>query len=209
MRSQSLLLTGLAIFLTTFPAFAEPTMIVDKEKKEIRMLCEVNGKYFAMSTRHGVVYASGSNGEKSILRGLADEKAFHQALLDIGATPGNNLTAKDMTAGADNGVSVQGSKLDLFVTWEGLDKELPFAAIVKANPVRPMDARFGGNLEAAKKANTGCVFCLDSCAVGIVSDAAYPTGSTQNKVATFYGNEIVLPKDSTQVTVTFRLKDQQ
>ena len=68
-----------------------------------------------------------------------------------------------------------------------------------------MDLRFGGNLESAKKNNTGCVLCLDSCATGITSDAAYPTGTTQNNVVKFYGDENVLPEDGKVVTVTFRL----
>lgn len=67
-----------------------------------------------------------------------------------------------------------------------------------------MDLRFG-NIESAKENNTGCVLCLDSCATGIVSDAAWPTGTTQNDVAKFYGDKDVLPEDGTQVTVVFRL----
>lgn len=180
-------------------------LVVDKEAKEIKMLCEVNGKYFTEATRHGIVFAKGSNGEKSVLRGLADEKEFHQALLDIGAKAGNNLKAADMKAGADNGVAVDGDKLNAVVTWEGQDKEIPFADIIKASIEKPMDLRFGGNLESAKKNNTGCVLCLDSCATGITSDAAYPTGATQNKVVKFYGDEDVLPEDGKVVTVTFRL----
>lgn len=180
-------------------------LVVNKEAKEIKMLAEVNGKYFTEATRHGVVFADGSNGEKSVLRGLADEKEFHQALLDIGATAGNNLVAADMKAGADNGKSADGDKLVAVVTWDGQDKEIPFADIIKASEERPMDLRFGGNLESAKKNNTGCVLCLDSCATGITSDAAYPTGTTQHDVVKFYGDESVLPKDGTVVTVTFRL----
>ncbi|MBU3145166.1 YdjY domain-containing protein [Clostridium sp. CF012] len=180
-------------------------LVVNKETKEIKMLCEVNGKYFTEATRHGVVFAKGSNGEKSALRGLADEKEFHQALLDIGAKPGNNLKAADMKASADKGVAVDGDKLSAVVTWEGQDKEIPFEDIIKASVEKPMDLRFGGNLESAKKNNTGCVLCLDSCATGITSDAAYPTGTTQNDVVKFYGDESVLPKDGTVVTVTFRL----
>ena len=180
-------------------------LIVDKEAKEIKMLCEVNGKYFTESTRHGVVFAEGSNGEKSVLRGLADEKEFHQALLDIGAKAGNNLKAEDMKAKADNGVAVEGDKLIAVVTWEGQDKEIPFEDIIKASVEKPMDLRFGGNLESAKKNKTGCVLCLDSCATGITSDAANPTGTTQNKVVKFLGDESVLPKDGKVVTVTFRL----
>lgn len=41
---------------------------VDKDKKEIVMLCEVNGT-FTEPTRHGIVYKGGSNGEKAVLRG--------------------------------------------------------------------------------------------------------------------------------------------
>ena len=180
-------------------------MEVNKDRAEIIMPAEVNAKYFTEPTRHGVVYAKGSNGEKSVLRGLSNEKVFYQALLDIGAAAGNNLTAEDMKAGPDNGRSVEGDKLDVFVTWEGSNGEIPFHDIIVATEDRPMDIRFGGNLEAAKKNNTGCVLCLDSCAVGITSNAAYPTGTTQNKVVEFRGNKDVLPADGTRVNVIFRL----
>lgn len=180
-------------------------MEISVEKKETVMPAEVNGKYFTEPTRHGVVFAPGSNGEKSVLRGLSDEKEFHEALLKIGAKAGNNVTADDMKAGADNGKRVEGDKLDVFVTWEGSKGEVPFHDIIKATEDRPMDIRFGGNLPAAKKANTGCVLCLDSCAVGITSNASYPTGTTQNKVVQFYGNKDVLPADGTRVNVIFRL----
>ena len=184
---------------------AAETMIVDKDKKEITMLAEVNGTYFTEPTRHGVVFKDGSNGEKAVLRGLADEKEFYQGLLDIGASAGDNLTADDMKAKGDAGKSVEGDKLNVFVKWEG-QEEIPFADIIKCSEGDyDMDLRFGGNLASAQKNNTGCVLCLDSCATGIVSDAAWPTGTTQNEVAKFYGEETVLPADGTQVTVIFRL----
>ena len=180
---------------------------VNKGKGEVVIQAEVNGKYFFSPTRHGVVYAPGSNGEKAVLRGLADEKKFHDALLEIGAKPGNNLTMANMSAGKDNGVSVQGSKLNVFVTWEGAGKEIPFDDVVKASEERPSDYRFGGNLTGAKEYNTGCILCLDSCAVGIVSNASYPTGTTQNNVVEFFGDESVLPSDGTRVSVIFRLAE--
>lgn len=186
---------------------ADLPLEVNSQKKEVVMQAEVNGKYFTSPTRHGVVYAGGSNGEKAVLRGLSDEKKFHDALLAIGAKPGNNVKAEHMKAGADNGLSVSGEKLDVFVKWEGLDKAIPFADIIKATEERPADFRFGGNLEAAKTAKTGCVLCLDSCSVGIVSDAAYPTGTTQHKVVDFYGDSQVLPPDGTRVSVIFRMPE--
>ena len=186
---------------------AEETMIVDTEAGTITMLCEVNGTYFTEPTRHGIVFKDGSNGEKAVLRGLHDEKEFYQALLDIGAVAGDNLTAEDMKAGPDNGKSVEGDKIDITVEWEG-QEPIPFADIILCSEGEyEMDMRFGGNLASAEKNNTGCVVCLDSCATGIVSDAAWPTGTTQNEVAKFFGDESVLPEDGTVVTVVFSVAE--
>lgn len=178
---------------------ADKLMTISKDKKEVRMTAEVNGKYFTESTRHGVVFKDGSNGEKSVLRGLVSPVDFHQALLDIGAKPGNNVKLEDM----DKGVKVEGDKLEVFVTWEGLNKEIPFNDIIKSSDPRPMDVKFGGNLDRAKEKNTGCILCLDSCAVGITSNSSYETGAS--KTVKFNGNSDVLPKDGTKVTVIFRL----
>ena len=69
-----------------------------------------------------------------------------------------------------------------------------------------MDIRFGGNFEAAKAKRTGCILCLDSCAVGITSDAAYETGAVEVKKIGRYGREDVLPPDGSKVSVIFRMK---
>lgn len=178
---------------------------INKDKKEVVIPAEVNGKYFTENTRHGVVFEGGSNGQKSVLRSLADEQKFHAALVEIGAKPGDNLSMKDMKAKANEGVPVDGSKLNVFVKWD--DKEVPFSDIITSSDPKPIDIRFGGNIDNAKGYNTGCILCLDSCAVGITSNAAYPTGTTDNKVAKFNGNKDVLPADGTKVDVIFRLAE--
>lgn len=176
-------------------------VIIDAEKKEVIVEAEVNGKYFNSPTRHGVVFKGGSNGDKAVLRGLCDEREFYQALIDIGAEPGNNLTFEDMKLGK----TVEGQKLDVFVTWDGLGKEIPFADIIKSADSRPMDIRFGGNFENAKARRTGCILCLDSCAVGITSDASYETGAVEMKKVDRFGRDDVLPADGTKVSVIFRI----
>ena len=50
-----------------------------------------------------------------------------------------------------------------------------------------------------------CALSGQLCNWYCVSDAAWPTGTTQNDVAKFYGDKDVLPEDGTQVTVVFRL----
>ena len=181
---------------------AEP-VVIDIEKKEVIIPAEVNGKYFNSPTRHGVVFDRGVNGDKSVLRGLSDEREFYQALIDIGAVAGNNLTMEDMKLEK----TVDGKKLDVFVTWDGLGKEIPFSDIIRSDEERPMDIRFGGNFEAAKAKRTGCILCLDSCAVGITSDAAYETGAVEVKKIGRYGREDVLPPDGTRVSVIFRIAE--
>lgn len=180
----------------------------EKEVPQVVVNAEVNGKYFTEPTRHGVVFKDGSNGEKSVLRGLDDQFAFFDALAALGATPGNNVKMTDMAADQDHGVAVDGSKLDVYVKWEG-QKEIPFSDIIKTTEGgnTDLDVRFGGNLEAAKEKQTGCILCLDSCAVGITSNANYKTGSTQNNVVQFFGDDKVLPADGTKIQVIFRLHE--
>ncbi|MTI48753.1 YdjY domain-containing protein [Sporosalibacterium faouarense] len=211
MKKTAILLISLVIVAATLIACSSDKdtgnnnsaemLKVNKESKEVEIVTEVNAKYFTEPTRHGIVFEGGSNGEKSVLRGLADEKEFYQALIDIGAQAGNNITLEDVGSGE----KVEGDKLDVTVTWEGLGKEIPFSDIITSSDPRPMDIRFGGNLERAKSKNTGCVLCLDSCAVGITSDNSY--GSGESDTVKFYGNKEVLPEDGTKVTVTFKLAE--
>ncbi len=177
----------------------EGALSIDKENKEVSMICEVNGKFFEKSTRHAIVYQGGGNDGKAMLRGLADEKEFCQAMRDIGAEGPSNLTLEDV------GKAVEGDKLELFIKWDGQD-EIPFADIIVCSEGDyKMDMRFADNMENAKNFNSGCVVCLDSCCAGIVSDATWPTGSVDNDGVEFYADENVLPEDGTEVTVIFRL----
>lgn len=183
------------------PTPENPIVVADGE---VRYLAEVNEVYFTESTRHGVVFADGSNGEKSILRGLGDEEEFYHALIEAGFVAGDNLTAEDMKAPEGEGKSVEGDKLDVTVKWDG-QEEIPFQDIVVCTEGEyTADWRFGGNLASAQKNFTGCVLCLDSCATGIVSDATWVTGTTNYKPDLFHANGDILPSDGTRIIVTFR-----
>ena len=182
---------------------AEP-VIIDADKKEVIIEAIVNGKYFTNPSRHhGIVFEGGKYGDRAVLIGLSDEREVYQALIDIGAVAGNNLKLEEYTKVSKN---VDGQKLDVFVTWDGLGKEIPFAEIIKSDDVRDMDIRFGGNFEAAKENRTGCILCLDSCPIAITSDAAYATAELDSKKIDKFIREDVLPKDGEKVSVIFRIK---
>ena len=137
-----------------------------------------------------------------VLISLTDEREFYQALKDIGRVEGNNLTMEDMILSK----AVKGEPLDIFVTWDGLGKEIPFEDIIKSSENRMMIVRFGGNFEAAKSNRTGCILCLDSCPIAITSDSSYTTAELENKKIDKYIREDVLHPDGSKVSVIFRMK---
>ncbi len=179
---------------------ADAPLTFSKDGGEVRFLAEINATYFVQPTRHAVAHKGDPNGEKALMRGIPDELDFYQALVDAGFKPGNNITGK-----GDPGLTVDGDKMKIFLKWEGHD-EVPLTEATKCSVGEyAADFRFGGNLEQAKKKNTGCTICFDSCGTGIVSDAAWPTGSVEKtKTAAFYGREDVLPGDGKTVTVICR-----
>lgn len=191
--------------------YAEPSLVVNKEKGEIIVPAEINGKYFVSPTKHAVSFYKGGNGEKSIMRALVSELDFHQALLDLGAKPGDNIKMEDMKAkSSKEGKAAEGDKVAVFLTWEGAKGEVSLDdAIVTetadGSAPRPLDLRFSGNIEFAKKNRPGCFVCLDSCAAGICTNAAWPTGALNNREVSFHGNGQVLPPDGTPVSVIVRL----
>lgn len=173
----------------------------DTAKKTVTIYAKVNGKYFTEVTRHGVVFKGGSNGEKAVFKGLCSEKKFYAALISLGLEPGDNLATTSPV-----GTAIDGPKLDVKVTWDGQKKAVPFGDCIKTGDgsAYKTDIRFGGNIKNAYKFNTGCILCLDSCPVGITSNAAYGWGAVETaKTQKFYGNSKVLPKDGTVCKITF------
>ena len=194
----------------SFALAEELSLTIDKEKGEIIIPAEVNGKYLVSPTKHALSYFKGGNGEKSIMRALVSEIDYYNALVELGAVPGDNIKAEDMKAKSSaEGKSTEGSKLSVFLTWEGSNGEVSLddaiISTVANGEVRKLDLRFSGNLEFASKYHPGCFICLDSCAAGITTNAAWPTGAMNNKEVSFKGNPDTLPPDGTRVNVIVRL----
>jgi len=180
----------------------QPAITIDKQNGIITFPAEVNGKYLLTPTRHGVVFKGGKNGDKSIFIGLTDHKSFYDALVAIGAKAGNNMTMENKET-----TNVQGDLLDVTVTWKGAPKSYTLDEVINDSNKKPIVMHFGGNIERAMSLNTGCLFCLDSCPVGIVSNSSYTFGAVEKrKEVAFTGNKDILPADKTVVTFTVKLK---
>ena len=198
------------IFIACAACAAEPELIIDKAKGEVIFPAEINGKYLVSYTKHAASFYKGGNGEKSLMRALVSELDFHQALLDLDAVPGDNIKIEDMKAKSSaEGKAAEGSKLKIFLTWDGSDGEVSLddaiISEVKDGEPQSFDIRFSGNLEFARKHRPGCFICLDSCAAGICTNASWPTGALNNSEVKFKGNGKILPPDGTRVNVIVRL----
>ena len=180
----------------------EKPIFVDVKEKSISLLARVNGKYFSQPTRHGIVFAGGSNGGKAVSRGLATHEDFYDGLMKLGFKPGNNMTKENAAK-----TFVQGDLLEVTITWDGAKKEYSLDEVITDSNKKPFQIRFGGNLEKARQYKTGCLLCLDSCPVGITSNANYTMGAVEmrNEVV-FKGNSKVLPPDGSFVVIKVKAK---
>lgn len=198
-----LLFIPLQLWGATFPTRERP-LLIDTATKRVSIYTEVNGRNLEKSNPHwGIVAVQGSLADKGMLKSYADPVAVHDALVSIGARPGNNLTADS------SGSFVAGDPLEVTVTWSGLGKELPLSAVFEDSTGKGFNIRFGGNRAAAQHEHTGCVTCLESCWVAVTSNDRYPYISTFKRLVSpnsrFKGKKDVLPGDGRPVIVSYRL----
>lgn len=169
----------------------KPLQVKDRE---IWVYATVNGRLFDNPDRHGVVFEWGKNGNKCVLKAKANPKDFYYSLINLGAVPGNNVKM-DSPAGT----LVEGTVIDVYVTWNGAPRRYKFSEVINDPQGKEMVVKFGGNLSASDEYMTGCILCLDTCAVGITSNSAYGWKSG----LTFTGRKEILPPDGTPVLVIF------
>lgn len=191
---------------TFLPTRVKPVSI-DIPGRRVLIYTEVNGKNVTESNRHwGIVAIQGTLADRGILRSWADPLTLHDALLKIGARPGNNLTRNN------TGGFILGDRLEVTVSWPGLGRELPLQDIFEDSTGKGFNIRFGGNRLAAAHEGTGCITCLESCWVAITSNDRYPSISAFTRFISpnshFRGKKNTLPGDGRPVIVTFHLPRQ-
>lgn len=177
-------------------------IVVDEENQTVTVYANFNGKFLTESTRHLVVSETGKFADKPVFKSYTAPADFHQALLDIGAEPGNNMTPEN----AEETTS-EGTPLDVTFYWEGNEDGVDVNDFIVDPNGKGVDLRFTGNLDRSNEKKTGCLSCLDSCTVGISSNANYPFGSVEKtKIVEFGLNEELAPADGTPVAIVYSLR---
>ena len=188
---------------------------VDSKAEEVRLLAELQPAAFSggwlksTPNYHAVVWKGGGAAGEALLASYADDASFHDAMVAIGAVPGNNLTMaawndrKDPKSSAPD-TRVKGASVDVLVWWDGLSSPLPLAGLLTDSAGKGVDMRFGGNKALIPEWHSGCIACLYSCPGGKVSNHAYTIRDYVKGTTKFSVNEDLVPKDKRQAVVIFR-----
>jgi len=185
-----------------WPAKHSP-VIKDRKKAAVIIYTELSLKHLNETTAHwGIGYGGGKLADKFILSSPVTPEALYDSLASIGLRPGNNLSMDS------NGCFVSGDELDVKAAWPGLEKTLNLRDIFLDSSKKGFKIRFGGYKTAAIRYKTGCLTCLESCPIGITSNAAYPQISPLKRTISpnslFSGNPEVLPnKDRFPIAVIY------
>ena len=175
----------------------------DRKRAVVKIYTELSLKHLSQATAHwGIGYNGGKLADKFILSSPVSPEALYDVLAGIGLRPGNNLSINS------NGRFVSGDETDVKAAWPGQKNPLNLKDIFLDSSKKGFKIRFGGNKAAAIKYRTGCLTCLESCPVGITSNAAYPQISSIKRAirpnSLFSGNSEVLPdKDKFPIVVFF------
>lgn len=198
------LLSGARDWPREWPTRGNP-LEVDVPGRVVRLYTELRLRHLTETTPHwGIGYSGGKFADKFILVSPAEPVAFHDSLIRIGARAGNNLPLDGY------GKFVDGDRLTLSAQWQGLKAPIRISNLFYDSAGRGFDIRFGGNRTVAAEKKTGCLTCLESCPIGITSNAAYPHLSTLQRMlrpnSSFRGKPETLPrKESLPVVVFYQL----
>lgn len=168
------------------------TMEIDEAAKTVTLNATTNGTP-AENSIHFLVNKDGSNAENAYFTTGVTARELYDALEEIGGEHGDNI-ALDDTEG-----TIEGSDLDIKVIVDG--NEYTVEELVAGSEDRVAQPRFGGNIDANEEVGTGCLFCRESCSLGIMSDAAYQYCEPAEFAATDK-----MPEGGTEVTIVITLK---
>lgn len=145
-------------------AESSQAIYVNTADKEVMIQATVNDVAFVNATMHGLNWEGGSIADQAAFTTVVTPHQLYDALVSLGATPSNNVL---LTSPA--GTLTTGPHVTVYVTW-GSNKYL--LTQLFNNYTLPSETGtfgFGGNLATNTKVGTGCMCCLFSCAIGIVS----------------------------------------
>lgn len=227
-RSIGAILFGLALLLYAELTMAgmdypsglseESAIAVDNAAGEVRLLAVLQPKAFGkgwftqLPGHHAVTWKGGKKGGEALLSTFASDSAVYDALIGLGAVPGDNLSQavweerKNPRSKAPDSI-VEGTPMDVLVWWQGLNTPIPLSSLMLDPGGKGVDLRFGGHMALVPLWRSGCIVCMQSCPGGRISNRAYSIRDYVEGRATFTVNDSVVPEGDRRAVVIIRVKD--
>ncbi len=195
----------------------EKPMTVDKDKKEIRLLANLKpsrfepGWFTQLPGHHAVTWKGGRKGDEALFQTYVSDSEFHEAMIELGAKPGNNLT-KEAWEERDNKKSkapkmrVEGTPVDVLVYWQGLDDPINLTQALIDQSGKGVQMRFGGHKKLISYWKSGCIVCMQSCPGGKISNHNYTLADYADGIGVFGVNYSKVPKGTTNAVVIIQIK---
>ena len=162
-----------------------------------------------MAGYHLVVWQGGRAIDAALLRASVTDVQLLEALIAVGADPGNALRIDawddryEESSSAPDGV-IEGSAIDVTVALPD-GRELGLHELLEDGGERGFEMRFGGHRDNIEHWHSGCLVCLYSCPGSKVGNARYTVRDFVAGATHFRPKPGVLPPDGTEVTVRFRV----
>ena len=191
-------------------------LVVDRSAGEVKIFARMQpaaflGGWLASTPRyHAVVWKDGKAASEALLQAYVSDIKVYNALVSLGAVPGNNLTMAAWNERNDPNSSapdqrIQGTPVEMSVWWEGLPRPVPLKDMLVDPAGRGIDLRFGGNKALIPQWHSGCIVCLYSCPGSKVGNRAYTIRDYVRGVTSFSINWKVVPRGTRRAIVILRV----
>ena len=193
LASQNTSLSSLSSnFSSTLQLVSNQPLYVNTASKQVVIQATVNNAGFTTTSIHAITWDLGSAAAPSMFVTTVSPQEIYDALVSIGAAPGNTLQLT-----SPKGTLETGTPLNVTVTWEGLATPYKLEQLL-VGFTGGTPWVFGGNLSTNESAGTGCIICTFSCPVAIVSSGGVGWESTSGNTL----NSTLVPQGQA-VTITF------
>jgi hypothetical protein len=192
-------------------------MVVDLGAREIRLLAILQPKAFGpgwfkqLPGHHAVTWKEGRKGDEALLATFTSDTEVYDALVSLGAKPGNNLTQvvwdeRNNPKSSAPSTRVEGDPVVALVWWKGLKEPLPLSALLNNPTGKKIDLRFEGKSLSYPSGNQ---VASSACKVARAERSAITTPQSRlcGWKATFTVNKAVVPSRERRAVVILKPVD--
>ena len=159
---------------------------------------------------HAIVWNGGRSKLWALFVSPVSDHDVRAALDSLGARRGENLTPATWTAREDPenrepDKRVEGSRIEVFVEWNGKRRPLADLLEEKGSAAPRVDFRYGGNEAWQTEFHSGCIVCLYSCPGGAIGNHAHTIRDYVRDGVIYASRPERLPRAGSRVTIILKV----